>query len=91
MRSEQIDSLGCARRNKLAFRNSNVANIVEKKQVWLVAEQSVMEPRLGGRVLGALTEFNLQDLQITRRLSQCEYDTECVSFMQRHRELQACG
>ena len=78
-------------RNKLAFRNSNVANIVEKKQVWLVAEQSVMEPRLGGRVLGALTEFNLQDLQITRRLSQCEYDAECVSFMQRHRELQACG
>ena len=68
-----------------------MANILEKKQVWLVAEQSVMEPRLGGRVLGALTEFNLQDLQITRRLSQCEYDAECVSFMQRHRELQACG
>jgi hypothetical protein len=64
---------------------------VEKKQVWLVAEHSVMEPRLGGRVLGVLTEFNLEDLQITRRLSQCEYDAECVSFMQRHRELQAYG
>lgn len=68
-----------------------MANTVEKKQVWLIAEQSVMEPRLGGRVLGALAEFNLQDLQITRRLSQCEYDTECVSFMQRHRDLQAYG
>jgi len=44
-----------------------VANSVEKKQVWLVAEHSVMEPRLGGRVLGVLTEFNLEDLQITRR------------------------
>jgi len=42
-------------------------------------------------VLGVLTEFNLEDLQITRRLSQCEYDAECVSFMQRHRELQAYG
>lgn len=68
-----------------------MANTVEKKQVWLVAELSIIEPRLGGRVLGALAEFNLQDLQITRRLSQCEYDAECVSFMQRHRELQAYG
>jgi hypothetical protein len=68
-----------------------VTNLPEKKQVWLVAESIVMEPSLGGRALGELSDFDRETIQITRRLSQCEYDAECVSFMQRHREQQVVG
>ena len=50
--------------------------------VWIIAEVFVREPYVGGQLLGQIPSFDLTGYTITRKLTQEQFDAECLAARQ---------
>lgn len=78
---EVFDSEGAASSAMEAFERGERA-VRKKVDVWLVDDAYVMEPDLGGKLLGEVKQLDMNQFQIVRRLNQGEFD----ALMEDHRD-----
>jgi hypothetical protein len=64
--------------------NPNAAQVAAAApEVWIIADYFVIEPYVGGHVLGHLPDFDVKLFKVARRLTQEQFDAECVAYHDR--------